>query len=1047
MKRECLTFLFFGFKLTTTLLSPLTARSGRRVTEMKQKGGTKVIPRGSVGAASSTHQPPSRSSRRGRASQNSNTLDGKDEDEEDEDSYKAASTGRRSASKNMATAQRGRGQETVAINTPKKKPELKRQERKASVRKKTYDIDDSDSELTDAPEVDSDEADQEADTESDGEMAKKLEEAGDGESLLGSAISEGEEGETDVEEEKFIIQNIARRQAKALHKRKSGRSSASAAGNEDSQVEDGFDQEYRDGTLSPQTMQQLGIDGFDDDLFAPQDPFHSSSEPSFTDFFGSGSEDEGEEAVEFALEPRHDDNELTTDDEDSDVTDISDLDESMLGAAPFLGREALAAGACTQMTTTGTELGAEIPLLVIEDLDGRLIYARAGDGEAVFGSDGEFEFVDESDEDDTDEDMDGLGFDYRSEAPWNGWKGSKRDEIDSDEGDTTDELPDEDMPFPRLLIGSVALHGGRNARRARAIAAKSRRLSPNVAAARSRAESVKGEASNNTSKSVEVASTAGLSAPTTPEERVEELDFSISTEALARDPQGTLEAAAKSLGLTTEEVARLVAGIQGENSSPMKKIDEIQEDQANQIATPISKPQMGSFMPSSFKSIRRAVIDGNRQAPSPFSCRYGMQKRGLANHKRRSSIATPSSKRIRRFSSVDVASQQEATGEDTSEVPTSSREASPVDPMDLDDVLDATMLWRGSHSSSPPAEGEDESTPVMRATKRPSNASTTASPSSTGAGLNLNAFARWHRIPMGAFRDGQGAASSSMAQQPLGSFLLTRSSRAQQSQLNRKNKLMNQTHSPFRGRGQGDGIHLGTAPQQRHDPSSANGRSDAFVVSPVLWPVRNGAKEEGHNNAAIWYTPKVVNSVQNNTIPGKTMMTKREKRQKRARKAALKAALQTANGETQSVASWNGSPAPSTLSTNVNDSPVTAMPRLSITDTSPRASPNLRGKTPLPPSSLQQSYTNQNESRIPSSIAMDIPKSNFTTTIATNPTSHNILSTSGSSQSSGGSLQQPPSSVFGVPLHSPLFGGILDPTNLGFCDDLEERDEEGILLI
>ena len=51
---------------------------------------------------------------------------------------------------------------------------------------------------------------------------------------------------------------------------------------------------------------------------------------------------------------------------------------------------------------------------------------------------------------------------------------------DIDDGETTDELPDNDMPYPRLLVGSIAPHGGRNARRAREIAARSRNNSPRV---------------------------------------------------------------------------------------------------------------------------------------------------------------------------------------------------------------------------------------------------------------------------------------------------------------------------------------------------------------------------------------------------------------------------------------------------------------------------------------------------------------------------------------------------------------------------------------
>ena len=697
---------------------------------MKQKGNYK----GPAGSTSSpTMQSMTRTNRRGLSSHGPSTMQDEGDEEEGDMDEGDVVTGRNTslASKRSAVSSAKRG--IVPTSLMRKRPERKRQERKASVRKETYTISDSESDLTDAPDEDEDAV---ADTESDGEMAKRLQAAGDGESLLGSAASDRELGETDDEEERFIIEDTARKEARAFGRQRTRRDSMSAAmrGKEGRSAEERYNndgQDYPDdgsGSLSPQTLHQLGLDGFEDELFEPQEAFHSSSEPSFTDFFGSGSDDDTDDGLAIALEPRHDDNELTTDDEDEDITDISDLDESML-SAPFVAREALAASASLQ-SPTGADAGtgpADIPLLVIEDLDGRLIYARAGDGEAVFGSDGEFEFVDDSDEEDTDEDMDGLGFDYRDEHHWSDWRahGNDRHGQDgpaSDDGDTTDEMPNEDMPFPRLLVGSVAPNGGRNARRARAMAAKSRRLSPSGIDARSQEPSA--QALTEAGK-VQVGTRSG---PTTPGEGVHELDFSISTEALARDPKGTLESAAKSLGLTPDEVARLVAGIEGETISipetasvPSSRSDDQDSQGAKPIAlnspaTPTldalpstpeqrqstSKPPMGSFIPTSSKAVHRAVIDGSRQAPSPFANRHGMQKRGLANRKRQPSMTTPSSKRIRRFSSADVASQQGGTGEETSEGGTksSSRQASPVDPMELDDVVDASMLWRSTYSTS-----------------------------------------------------------------------------------------------------------------------------------------------------------------------------------------------------------------------------------------------------------------------------------------------------------------------------------------------------------
>ncbi|UZJ51675.1 hypothetical protein CBS101457_000995 [Exobasidium rhododendri] len=1001
---------------------------------------------------------------------------GEDDDGDAEDERFSAGPSRR-----VPMTANGRQSATSNGGSPstKKRQERKRQERKASVRKEQYQIEETESDLTDAPDENEEGSIGGAETESDEEMARKLQAAGDGESLLGSATSDRDQGETDEEEERFIIEDTNRRQAKAHHRRRSARDATNSTthrhGGNENTLEDEEEQSMDDlytGTMSPRTLQQLGLNDFEDELFEPQEAFHSSSEPSFTDFFGTDSEEEKED--EIALKPRHDDDELTTDDdEDSDVTEISDLDEAMLSAA-FLSSEALAAGVSTQMTAStlggGEAIPGDIPLLVIEDLDGRLIYARAGDGEAVFGSDGEFEVIDDSDEDDTDEDMDGLGYDYRGNGDWAERRALGDDQfgMDSDEGDTTDELPNEDMPFPRLLVGSVAPNGGRNARRARAMAVRSRKLSPNVGAAE---HTRGGDVTSGAKASVAIPSSTN----TTPSEGGEEIDFSISIEALARDPKGTLETAAKSLGLTPEEVARLVAGIENGSSSSTEVEGKTVEDTLNKAdetnggllsptssttalpITPASKPPMGSFMPTSFKSIHRAVIDGNRQAPSPFANRYGMQKRGLANRKRNSSTNTPSSKRLRRFSSVDVISQ--GTCEETSEgggTKSSSREASPINPMDLDDVVNASMLWRGSYSSSPPgistaaagvpssshAEGEQQTTPMMRAAKRGASSTTTTPPKEAAtaatAGLNLNAFARWHRIPMGAFRDGQGQTSSTstMSQQPLGSFLLTRSRQnMNQMQSRRKQKASLLDQSPFRGRGERESVHLGAAPQHRN----INGHSDAFIVSPVLWPVGHGEMaSEGHNNAAIWYTPKAMQPIVNAEAEttSKKLMTKREKRQRKARRAAaFNSITQQADGRTfsPSALSLAGSPAPDSRSNRLLDSPASALPKLSLTDASPHASP-LPISKPLAPSSLQFSYRDVD--------VMDQASSNE------GANAHNGLSSSPSNPfNSHNNHQQVPSSVFGIPLHSPLFSGIFNPTNLGFRDDLEERDDEGLLTI
>lgn len=863
---------------------------------------------------------------------------------------------------------------SAPVSSPHRRPEKRKEERKASVRKETYDLDDSESELSDAPDEEEDQddgSDDFDDTESDSDMAARLMAAGDGESLLGSAASDG--GETDEEEERFIIQDANRRQAKIFARRQGSHAPA--------ELNETHDQEENarsdgSGSLSPHTLRQLGlVDLFDDEDFG------SCSEPSFTDFFGSDSGHESDAGDDVQLRTQPDDDQLTTDDEDSEA-DISDLDQEML-SAPFMNVGRIAAGAGTQMGAD-SESGppTNVPLLVIEDLDGRLIYARAGDGEAVFGSDGEFEFVDDSDSDESDLDL--------GTSAW-GHDGNLRlrppADDETDDGDTTDELPNEDMPFPRLLVGSVAPHGGRNARRARAIAARARRASPN---SRSRESSANRETG-------EIVQVCGKGAG---EQGIKNIDFSISTEALARDPQGTLENAAQSLGISVDDVAKLVAGIDGEvTSMPTPPSQQLGLPPVTPEQSSASKPQMGSFMPTSSKSVHRAVIDGSRQAPSPFTARHGTQKRGLAHRRRHTGESTPSMKRARKMSLSDSNQQPLSAAEGASEsgASTSTRNHSPFaeeEVMDLDDVMDASLLWRGSISSSPPRDDDTpkKTSPVLRASKRASG--TPASPNL--AGFNYNAVARWNRIPMGAFRDGQGSASQT---HPLGTYLLTRS-RGQREKGHSQRGWTE--HSPFRGRSQGDTIHLGPIPAATRD---------SFMVSPVLWPVR---PVHGSNYAQT-SSGQVARIEPPNGSDHRKMTTRREKREKRARRAAMRAVpTDQANS-----AATSGAPSPS------GESPSSALPRLSITDPSPRGSPT--------PAQKRQA-----------SAPIDIVRSTsptYASVAQSSPQQASSLSTSPSSQ------QQPPSSVFGMPLHSPLFSGLLHPPNLGFRDDLEERDEEGVLTI
>lgn len=287
---------------------------------MKPRGGSsKTSSRGMGGAhISPSHLPPSRSSRRlNGAGIGTAGSDAEDDSEDDEAAAECRmiDSGRRAPNR-IAAIPSNKKIDGVNYSMIRRRPEKRKQERKASVRKETYQIDATDSDLTDAPDLDEEDGEMDlikghqSESDSDGEMARKLEAAGDGESLLGSAASDGDNHDTDEEEERYIIQDVARRKARPSVKRRS------KYGQDGSQGGDGEDynelNQYIDaesGSLSPEILRRLGLDEYEDDLFAPQDPFHSSSEPSFTDFFGSDSEqDQGaiDDDTAIDLKPRLD---------------------------------------------------------------------------------------------------------------------------------------------------------------------------------------------------------------------------------------------------------------------------------------------------------------------------------------------------------------------------------------------------------------------------------------------------------------------------------------------------------------------------------------------------------------------------------------------------------------------------------------------------------------------------------------------------------------------------------------------------------------------
>ncbi|PWN47271.1 hypothetical protein IE53DRAFT_371595 [Violaceomyces palustris] len=1069
----------------------------------------------------------------------------------------------------------------------------KRGERKASVRKEKYEDLDNDSDLTEVPSSDEDEnvmqerrrkqkgkarSTDSLDSDLDSELEAKLLAAADGESLLGSGES-GEDNES--EEERFIIQDAIQREAKAKARSKRGfkreddgaggrdkgnshewerkgdgeyKARASAihsgalsntdtsgdittnvngggeGGRDDRANEAEADEETEDPdgddvvSLSPHTMRAYGLPVIEDELFAEQEVFNSSSEPSFTDFFESSDEDAGA----LADGARSDDDETTTDDDTDE--DISDLEGGVLDA-PLLAHVGSTEG--VQGTEQNADLatiatGQEVPLLVIEDLDGRLIYARAGDGEAVFGSDGEFEFVDDSDDDSSDMEF-GVDGQWRS---WNSLGSGAAADYD-DDGDTTDELPDEDMPYPRLLVGSIAPRGGRNARRARALAAKSRRLSPSARSGRAGGEAstttrsspigfeatgpeIAGQSTGPPITEADGNNSSGTNASvTTPDGKTVELDFTISTEALAKDPEGTIAQAAKSLGLTIEEAARLVAGVQvpeaAKQGSEPRTIAQLAggtsppsgerlaapnglcngEEPSQRPKTPepmsnapsFPKPEMGSFMPASSKSVHRAVIDGSKKAPSPFSSKRALQKRGLAKRRitRRESDASQASKRPRRFSIVGRAA---STLEEMSEVAPSSPEPAPVDPMDLDDVVDASMLWRGASSKSPSPDAEEDTDDEGDGT----DASTARKGRSKKPGINLNAFARWDKIPMGTFRDTQGSSASwNHHQQPLGTFILTRSHAGSSSRRQDQSPFRHSSEaarnsdmfsmSPMRNTSRPPAISTGSDLNGTLT-STTTGRRHSFVVSPVLFPVRSSEMSgvgSGYTGSDLFSSIDVADNNRHarhlatarqdfsSERGGPRKTTRREKRERKARRAAMLASqMDDAASVTsvQSEPSHSPHPGTPTIQTTTlegmkledSDSPSTVLPRMRIID----ASPTPRG-SPAPPTATvgwSAAPTNSTTLQVPAAPSIQgegeagMEKSDMGPPSAirvTEPLGHLPPSSQDKLQSQADDAASAilPSSACRTPLHSPLFGGIF----ANFGDDLDDRDGDAILTI
>lgn len=782
----------------------------------------------------------------------------------------------------------------------------------------------------------------------DSDMAKQIEAAAESESLLGSDGS-SDEAHLEKEEQYIIDDAISRKKSKY---ERPGSSNSDEALDDDSRM-DAFDTEKEHNfeeddefwnTLSPSRTKH-GDAVIENEMFKPQRGFATSPEPSFSDFFGSS--DEMEEAQ---VHDDDDDEMLTTDEDTESVSDSSSTISNASLSAPLIahfsttrdrhGDEGDGDDPATDEDEDGS-LRSAIPLLVIEDLDGRLIYARAGDGEAVFGSDGEFEFAGESDEDVSSDDMG----EYEHQPMPRLDKGLNKSQFNDvvlsdadtqsldtgDDGDTTDELPDEDMPYPRLLIGSIAPRGGRNARRAREIAARSRMSSPRVL---SPAPGLPGPTAASSSRAPSSLSNvlSAADADSESSDAEDEVDY-------AKRPTSTA---------STGEAGGDEASARG---SPRKHEPD---------APGFTKPEMGQFIPAFSKSVHRAVIDGSHRAPSPFSSQMVLQrgfgkkrttsKPGMSEDSLEHALSVPS--RLKRKRSLPshyhspsfVGMSQFAVQPDQGQNPDSSPEpGSPElgNTMDLGDVLDENLIWEEASSESG-SDGEQSSWSGKPTDNKSRGRSKRQSDlgrghAGRGPGLNYNAFARWNRIPMGAFRDSQKQSSAAVSppmsnvyanhQRPTGTFLLTHPYPSSKRQFlsnaitppARNNALLQaKEQTPFRraspnlsnpqnlvsplNRTLADSAVPQGSPSARSPldsslawmPSAGSSSSEQtpanigdhtvvggnFLVSPMLMPVKHSGRNGSTANLGA---PSAAGP-----FPHSRKVTKREKREKKARREAMK---------------------------------------------------------------------------------------------------------------------------------------------------------------
>ncbi len=353
--------------------------------------------------------------------------------------------------------------------------------------------------------------------------------------------------------------------------------------------------------------------------------------------------------------------------------------------------------------------GIEIPLLVIEETDGRLIRARATGNDAVFGSDGEFEYIggddsgpdsdessyggDSDDDDDGDVGMLGMsGADAKTGSELDGEEGDAPDSDDdaymdsagnplfmdaelaekvgllddsdhedgggagdgessqpkqlqkqrafaqlhrmtpnpnpgryrqpmqpqkqkrfeqrrksraSDDGDTTDDLGEYDMPFPRLLVGSMAPRGGRAARRARELAKESRNRNRKAA-----------KAAQQMQRNFFTTPVLGSSAPTFSPAQFVGGGFPFAWQGAS--PSSLVSTPTLPSNMSFRESPATFSPASLASPPPARASGSAQTPGADSANASFATPRMGTFT-SSAKSRRRAFIDGCGPVPSPFT--------------------------------------------------------------------------------------------------------------------------------------------------------------------------------------------------------------------------------------------------------------------------------------------------------------------------------------------------------------------------------------------------------------------------------------------